>query len=372
MKKVLFAGGGTLGPVTPLLAVIGEIRRLRPEVECVFVGTPDGPERTLVEEMGLRFVPLAAPKLRRYFDLRTLALPLDFARALWQASRLVAREKPDVIVGAGGYVSVPLGFAAKLRLPVGRQGAIKLLIHQQDVTPTMSNKLLAPFADAITVTFEASFKDFPAGKTAAVGNPVRMEFEEGDRAKGLKLLGFSGERPVVLVLGGGTGSAFINELILLASALWTGFADLAHITGYDRAPTTPPPLEHPERYRQIEFIGKDIAHCLAAADVVISRAGLGTLTELAALSKPVILIPIAESHQEKNAEYVVERGGARMFRELDLTPEQLVTFTRDLVRKPEDARRLGRGLNALFRPGARRALAEKVLSLLSWRESHKP
>lgn len=356
--KLLFAGGGTLGPVTPLLAVAEEIRRKKPDAECVFVGTPDGPERRLVEEAGMRFLPLAAPKLRRYFSLETLFLPFDLSVAMLRAGAILSKEKPEAVIGAGGYVQVPIMLAARLR-------GVKTLIHQQDVAPSLSNRLLAGWVSAITVTFQASLADFPKGKTALIGNPVRREIEEGNRAKGLAMLGTAGERPVVLAFGGGTGSVFLNELIASASPLWTGFADLVHITGIEKTSVRLPQLTHPERYHRFDFVGKDIAHLMAAADVVISRAGMGTLTELAALAKPVILVPIAESHQEKNAEYVVERGGARMFRELDLTPEQLVTFTRDLLKKPEEARRLGLGLQALFRIGAREALAEKVLGLLS-------
>lgn len=354
--KILFAGGGTLGPITPLLAVADEVRRLEPRAECVFVGTPEGPERRLVEEAGARFLALDAPKFRRYFSLKTLALPLALAAAVWRAGAILAAEKPDAVVGAGGYVQVPVILAAKLR-------GVKTLIHQQDVVPSLSNRLVAGLVSAATVTFEASLRDFP--KAEVVGNPVRPAIEAGDRAKGLALLGATGERPVVLAFGGGTGSVFLNELIASASPLWTGFAELAHITGLEKVPARMPKLTHPERYHRFDFVGADIAHLMAAADVVISRAGMGTLTELAALAKPVILVPIAESHQERNAEYVVERGGARMFRELDLTPEQLVTFTRDLLKKPDDARRLGNGLQALFRPGAREALARKALALVS-------
>jgi len=356
--KILFAGGGTLGPVTPLLAVAEEIRRKEPGAECVFVGTPDGPERRLVEEAGMRFLPLDAPKLRRYFSLRTLAMPFELGASVWKAGAILSREKPDAVVGAGGYVQVPLILAARLR-------GVKAVIHQQDVVPSLSNRLVAGRAAAITVAFEPSLADFPKGKAAVIGNPVRRAVEEGDRAKGLAMLGVTGDLPVVLAFGGGTGSVFLNELIASASPLWTGFAELAHITGLEKTPVRLPQLTHPDRYHRFDFVGKDIAHLMAAADVIISRAGMGTLTELAALSKPVILVPIADSHQEKNAEYVVERGGARMFRELDLTPEQLVTFTRDLLKKPDEARRLGHGLQALFRPGAREALAEKVLALVS-------
>lgn len=355
--KILFAGGGTLGPVTPLLAVIDEIKRARPDVECVFVGTPQGPERRLIEEAGVRFIALSSPKFRRYVDLRTLALPFEFAAALWRAGRIVGREKPDAVVGAGGYVQVPIGYAAKL---AGK----KLLIHQQDVVPSLSNRLLAPFADVITTTFDISVNDYPAGKVRVTGNPVRRAIEEGSVERGRELLGFSGERPIVLAFGGGTGSEFMNDLIASAAAHWTGFADLAHITGLEKSPARMPPLAHPDRYRRLEFVGADMAHLLAAADVVIARAGMGTLTELAALSKPAILVPIADSHQEKNAEYVVEHGGARMFRELDLTPEQLVTFAHDLLRKPDEGRRLGARLRSIFRPDARAELASAVLSLL--------
>ena len=355
--KILFAGGGTLGPVTPLLAVIDELKRVRPEVECVFAGTPAGPERRLVEEAGIRFLALDAPKLRRYADARTLLAPFFLLRAVWRAGRVLTAEKPNLVVGAGGFVQVPLGLAAKAR-------GIKVLVHQQDVVASLSNKLLAPLADAITATFDVSLKDFSKKKTIVIGNPVRRSIEEGDRVKGLSALGFSGDRPIVFALGGGTGSVFLNEKLVDAAPHLTGFADVAHLTGLEKAHPSPK-LEHPERYRQMEFLGADMAHALAAADVVVCRAGLGTLTECAALSKAVILVPIADSHQEKNAELVVERGGARMFRERELTSESLMNAVRDLLKHPDDARRLGASLHVLFQPHAREALVEKILSLLS-------
>ena len=355
--KFLFSGGGTLGPVTPLIAVMEELRAKDPKYEFLFVGTTDGPERKLVEAGGFRFAGVSSPKLRRYFDWRTLLLPFQFAASIFRAWALMVRERPDVVVGAGGFTSVPMGLAAKL---AGK----KLFIHQQDVIPSLSNRILAPFADAVTVTFEVSARAFPAGKTSVIGNPVRPVFEKGSRDKGLELLGFKGDVPVVMAVGGGTGSAFMNELILLGSPLWTGFCDIVHITGLEKVPSRKPSLTHPDRYRVVEFVGEDIVHYYAAADVIISRAGLGTMTELATLSKPVIFIPIPDSHQEANAAYVVERSGARMFRELDLTPEQLVTFTRELLKKPDDMQRLGHGLHELFVPNARQEMAQKILSLL--------
>ncbi len=355
--KILFAGGGTLGPVTPLLAAIDELRRIRPDVECVFVGTPAGPERRLVEEAGVRFLALEAPKLRRYFDAETLRLPFDFARAFWNADRIVAKEKPNLIVGAGGYVQVPIALAGRLR------GA-KVLIHQQDVVTSLSNALVAWISVAITLAFDVSLKNFPWKKSSVIGNPVRRVIEEGDRKKGLEILDLSGERPIVLALGGGTGSVFLNGKIVETAPMLTGFADLVHLTGLDKIPPLPT-LAHPERYRRVEFIGQEIAHVLAAADVVICRAGMGTLTELAALAKPVILVPIAGSHQEKNAELIVDNGGAKMFREAELVPETLSATVHELLKQPQHAERLGLSLQKLFRPHARAALVEKILSLLS-------
>lgn len=354
--KILFAGGGTLGPVTPLLAVISELRKRAPGAKVVFVGTPRGPERILVEDMDIPFLTIEAPKLRRYLDWRNALIPFEMARSLAQALRLVREASPDVVVGAGGYTSVPLGLAAKL---LGK----RLLIHQQDVAPSLSNRLLAPFADAVTVAFESSLRDFPPKKTRLAGNPVRPLFDRGDAAKGRRLLGIESGLPVVLVVGGGTGSSTLNEIVFLGSQAWTAFAELVHITGLEKSPHRPPALERPERYHQLDFVGEDIVHLFAAADVVVSRAGLGTMTELAALSKPVILVPIPDSQQEKNAAYVAERGAGRVFREIDLTPEQLVTMTRALLDDPEKAREMGRRLHDLFRPGAREAVAEEIMKL---------
>lgn len=356
MPRYLFTGGGTLGPVTPLLAVMEELRTREPDAKFLFVGTPEGPERKLVEADGFRFVGLASPKLRRYFDWRNFLIPLELGRSVLTALAIMGRERPDVVVGAGGYTSVPVGIAAKL---AGR----RLLIHQQDVVPSLSNKLLARLADEVTCAFDVSRRDFPAGKASVVGNPVRPIFERGDRARGLELMGFTGERPIVMALGGGTGSIFMNELFALGSPLWEDFCDLVHVTGQGKASIKLPSLEHPERYRRIEFLGADIAHYFAAADIVIARAGTGTLTELAALSKPLILIPLAGTQQEANATYVVERGGAWMFRELDITPEQLVTFTHGLLGRPGDMAKLGAALHGLFHPGARAVLADHIQEL---------
>lgn len=354
--KILFTGGGTLGPVTPLLAVITELKKRDSSVQIVFVGTYRGPEKRLVDKLGIPFIALEAPKLRRYLSLSNLLIPFELGKSLAAARKILKKEKPDIVVGAGGYTSVPVGLMAKLMKK-------KLLIHQQDVVPSLSNRILAPFADHITVTFEKTLTAFPERKTTLSGNPVRPAFEKGDAEKGRALLGIKGKRPVVLATGGGTGSAFLNEIILLGTPRWTKFADIVHITGLEKSPMHPPSLEFPERYHMLDFVGEDIVHYFAAADVVITRAGLGTTTELAALKKPIVIVPIPDSHQEVNAAYIAERHAGRVFRELDLTPEQLVTFTKVLLEKPEEMGAMAKNLNAIFQPGAREAIADKILEV---------
>lgn len=358
--KVLFAGGGTLGPVTPLLAVAHELKKTFSEADIVFVGTPDGPERRLIEKAGFRFLSLTAAKLHRHTVPRNLALPFRLGASFFKALRIIRAEDPDIVVGAGGYTSVPMGLAAKVR---GK----RLLIHQQDVVPSLSNRILARVADAITVTFEKSMDDFPSAVAELTGNPVRPVFESGDRTRGLELLGFDDKRPVVLVTGGGTGSVRLNEAVLRALPDLTLFADVAHITGLGKSFGGSLPLTHPERYRRMDFVGEDIVHIFAAADVVIARAGLATSTELAALKRPVILVPIADSHQEANAAFIVAHGGGILLEERDLSSEKLTAVIRHALSESESLEAMGEALHHLFVPGARKAVVNRIKELLGKR-----
>ena len=153
--KILFSGGGTLGPVVPLLAVWDQIVKRSPvPVEAVWVGTPDGPERNVVKKKGLRFISLSAPKLRRYFALQTLVLPFIFAAAFFRAFYLLKKERPSVVISAGGYTSVPIHLAAWLL-------RIVAFVHQQDVVVGLTNKIIAPKATSVTCAFKESLAHLP-------------------------------------------------------------------------------------------------------------------------------------------------------------------------------------------------------------------
>ncbi|MBI3115503.1 MAG: undecaprenyldiphospho-muramoylpentapeptide beta-N-acetylglucosaminyltransferase [Candidatus Kerfeldbacteria bacterium] len=349
-RSIVFGGGGTAGSVTPLLAVAEQLQRRR-AARCVFVGTARGPERTLVRAAGFAFVAIPAGKLRRYRSWSNVVDVFRAAAGLVASVRLLRREKPDVVVGAGSYVSVPLGWAARaLGIPV--------LIHQPDVLPGLANRLLARFAQTITVTFPQVQKRFPAGRTIVTGNPVRAAVVAGDRERGRARFSVPPGRPVVLCLGGGTGALTLNRLIASAAPAISSRASLIHVTGVGKAPAVEPVAG----YQPVAFLTTDLPDVLAAADVVVSRAGLGTLSELAALRKPVIVVPLPDSHQEANAKYLAEAQAALILDQSTLTPDGVVAAVRTLLDDRVQRTSLGTRLHDLI-PNGTASVANEVLTL---------
>lgn len=310
--RVLLAGGGSGGSSAPVLAVAQELRRRRP-CQFLYVGTSSGPERQLVERLGIPFRAVQTGKLRRYWSVHNLIdlfrLPLGLAESV----ALAAGFRPHVAFAAGGFAAVPPLLAARLlRVPV--------VIHQQDVEPGLANRILAPFAAGITVAFPPSRDHFPASRTKVTGNPVRAEILAGRREEGIRRFGLQEDLPMVLVTGGGTGALGINRLIAQAAPQLALSCQILHITG--RGKETPTPELGP-RYRRVEFLVEGMGDALAAADLVVSRAGLSTLAELAALGKPSILIPMPRSHQNANAALFSAAKAAEVLQEEGLAAGQL-------------------------------------------------
>lgn len=351
--RCLLSGGGTAGSVTPLLALVDQLRPRHEHIEFLFVGTPTGPERTLVKQVGIEFMSIASGKLRRYWSWQNLR---DLGRT-WtgyrQAAHIVRTWKPQVAVSAGSFVSVPVIWAAH------RQG-VATLVHQQDIRPGLANRLMSPAADRITVTFESSTRSFPTKKVHWIGNPVRPEVRRGNEAEGRRLFHLSDQRPVLLVLGGGTGSATMNTLVgTMVDKLvehWT----VIHVTGHHR-PTVD--VRHPD-YQRYEFLTAELPHAMAVADVVISRAGLGALSELAALGKATIFIPLPGTHQMENAERVAQAKAAIVMSESTDLQTQLFDVIERLRLDSDERRRLGQTLRQFDRPEATAAMADEVMHLL--------
>jgi UDP-N-acetylglucosamine--N-acetylmuramyl-(pentapeptide) pyrophosphoryl-undecaprenol N-acetylglucosamine transferase len=401
-KKILLTGGGTGGSVSPLLAIAeglsphppllirrggGRAEQGRGEVDFLFVGTKNGPEREMVasaslstgEREGIEFRAISAGKFRRYFSFKNLTDLFLMKLGFFQAFFIILKWKPDLIISAGSFVSVPVVWAGWiLRVPI--------LIHQQDVRAGLANKLMAPFAKIITVTFEESLKDY--GKKAVwTGNPARQGLiQKNNKAKKQKnnqqtkaedaplLKGGRGVKnekeennlPVVLVIGGGTGAVAINELVWKSLDELTKFCNIIHVTGKEKAPLIKGDRGIiKDNYKSFEFLNREqIAEAYATADIVVSRAGMGVLSELSNLGKPAILIPMPDSHQEENAGIFKEKEAAVVLEQKKLTPEELIKNIKKLLDDEILRKKLSSNIEKVIKKGANEKIAERIKNLL--------
>ena len=345
--KIVLAGGGTGGSVTPLLALADEIRKSHPETELVFIGTKNGPEQGLVREQGIPFRTVASGKLRRYADWRNVTDLLQIIWGFLQALAYFLKWKPDLILGAGGYVEVPVMWAGKL-------AGARIGIHQQDVEAGLANRLVAPIANQITAAYEYPSWPFPKSKTTITGNPVRSIVRSGNRTEGMERLHLDGTKPVVLVMGGGTGAQGINNLLRDALPNLVKFCQVIHVTGKDKDASGTG-----EGYQSYAFLpGKELADAYAASDLIIARAGLSTITECIALKKPTILIPLPESHQEANAAYFAGHGAFLTLPQRS-PADRLIAMVQSVLNDQAQQTALQTGLEKLVAPDA----AKKVLAV---------
>ncbi len=311
--KVLLTGGGTLGSVTPLLAVVTD---LHPEA-TYWIGTMRGVERSFIEKEGIRFFPIVSGKLRRYFDWRTLIVPFFIGVGFAHALILLVRLRPSCIIGAGGYVQVPVIFAGwLLRIPS--------YIIQLDYRAGLSNRLVVPLAQKVFVVFDDTARAFPQAKTLVVGSCVRPVFRNG-------VVQGKDRRPLLLVLGGGTGASSLNAILWEAVSRLTVLCDVAHVTGAGKGRVATLP-----HYTSYELLTDALPTFIAWADVVVTRAGMGTLSELAAQAKPAIVVPLPNTSQGENAALLAKNDAAVVIEQKSFTPDKLVAIVTELL---SDSRR---------------------------------
>ena len=340
--RILLAGGGTAGHINPALAIAGFIRGKDKNAEILFVGNKGGMEDTLVPKAGfdMKFIHISGFQRRltpaaMKENVLTLKRTFDSSR---ESKKIIEEFKPDICVGTGGYVSGPvLRTAAKMGIPT--------VIHEQNAYPGITNKMLAKNANKVMLAVKDAEKYFDKKSNCVVtGNPVRREIIEADKYTARKELGLD-ERPVVLSFGGSLGAKKINEGMAGLIARSGKDGEYQHIHGYGRNG-----LWFPDYIRERgvdvrkcpnldvrEYID-NMATCMAAADLVISRAGAITLSEIQALGKPAILIPspnVAENHQYHNAMALVNNRAAEIIEEKDLT-EELVIEKADSLLKDKD------------------------------------
>jgi UDP-N-acetylglucosamine--N-acetylmuramyl-(pentapeptide) pyrophosphoryl-undecaprenol N-acetylglucosamine transferase len=279
--KIIMTGGGSAGHVTPNLALIPKLKDKGYEVE--YIGTKDGIERKIIEDVKIRYNIISSGKLRRYFDVKNFTDPFKVIKGIFDAQRIIKKAKPNVVFSKGGFVSVPVVIGAYLnRVPV--------ISHESDITPGLANKLSLPYCSKICVTFPEALKHIKGDKGVLTGTPIRKEIFEGSRDEALRLCGFAPNKPVLLVIGGSLGAKAINDTVrAILKDLLTTYS-IIHICGKGNLDEK---LIDLMGYKQFEFVSDELPHFMQAADIVISRAGANVMFELLALKKPTLLIPLS-------------------------------------------------------------------------------
>ncbi len=315
MKKIVLTGGGTLGHVTPHLALIPHLQESGYEIH--YIGTEKGMERDKMASVpGVTYHAVKSGKLRRYFSWQNFTDPFRVIAGAFQASHVIGKIKPDVVFSKGGFVAVPVVFGAWVH-------HVPVLCHESDLTPGLANKLCKPFARKIATTFPECAAALGT-KAEMTGTPLRPELFCGSRVKGLALLHFDGTKPILLMMGGSSGAQAVNKALREALPQLTEQFDVAHICGKGNLDAS---LEGTAGYTQVEFLDADLPDVLAAADLVLSRAGSNALCEFQALDKPLLLVPYpkgaSRGDQILNAQSYEKRGLCRVLLQENMTADTL-------------------------------------------------
>jgi UDP-N-acetylglucosamine--N-acetylmuramyl-(pentapeptide) pyrophosphoryl-undecaprenol N-acetylglucosamine transferase len=316
-KRVIISGGGTGGHIFPAISIANALRRIDPEIEILFVGAEGRMEMEMVPAAGYKIVTLPVAGFHRSITLKNFVVLYKLATSLFKAKDIISDFKPDVAVGVGGYASGPI-----LR-QAGKRG-IPTLIQEQNSYAGITNKLLSKKASVICVAYEGMEKYFPAGKIIKTGNPVRQNFDNINDLRNEALAHFrlNSRSPVILILGGSLGAGTINrsladniEKIKSSGCQWLWQTGRHYFDEMSAVVTQ----SAPENISIHSFI-KRMDFAFAAADIIISRAGAGTISELCIVGKPVILVPspnVAEDHQARNALALTYKNAAIMVKDED-------------------------------------------------------
>jgi len=317
--KILLTGGGTLGSVTPLLAIVEAWRKRDATVEFVWIGTQNGQERKLVEEeYAIRFFQIPIARFPRYVSLEWLYLPIQFLRAIVKCTSIMRKEKPNVVIGAGGFTQVPVMIASWMM-------RVKSTALQTDVQILLSTKIVLPFVSYVIAAWEQTVNLKPS----FFGVPVRESLLRGSKEKAIAHFHLDKNKLTVLVFGGGTGASWLNEKIFEIAPQLCQKTNVLHLTGSGKRCELAPIAG----YVVVESLGKEMADAYAVADLVVARAGMGTIAEISALRKPAILIPIPNSLQEDNASAL--QNSARILDQENTTSQVLLNEIRLLLDNPQ-------------------------------------
>ena len=327
MKHIVLTGGGTAGHLTPNIALIPKLRELGYKI--AYIGSYEGIEKKLIEELGIPYYGISSGKLRRYFDLKNFSDPFRVLKGFSQARKILKELKPDVVFSKGGFVTVPVVIAAKrLKIPA--------LINESDMTPGLANKLCLSSASRICCNFPETVANLPADKAVLTGTPIRQELLSGNAENGRKFCGFTAYKPVLLVIGGCLGAASVNDNVRKILPELLKEFQVVHLCGKGK---TDESLTGTAGYVQYEYIQDELPDLFAMADIVISRAGANAICEIRELHKPNLLIPLSANasrgDQILNARSFERQGFSVVLEEEELTNDVLLSSINHLYENRE-------------------------------------
>lgn len=362
-KKVIVSGGGTGGHIFPALSIANALKRLDHEIEILFVGAEGKMEMEKVPEAGYKIVGLPVRGLQRRLTLENVKVLLNLWKSLRKAKKILKEFKPDVVVGVGGYASGPIG-------RVAANAGIPLVLQEQNSYAGVTNKILAKKAKKICVAYEGMERFFEKDKIIFTGNPVRKDLlkASGEREEGIHFYGLETSRITVLVTGGSLGAGSINKAMvkhLEEISNWDNVQVLWQCGGYYYE-TLKRQLEEnlPANVKLLPFLKRmDLAY--ACADLVVARAGAGTISELCLLGKAVVLVPspnVAEDHQTKNAMALVNKEAAVMIKDAEVE-DRLGNILSGLLNREEQRRQLSSNILKLAVKDSDEIIAKEIIKL---------
>jgi UDP-N-acetylglucosamine--N-acetylmuramyl-(pentapeptide) pyrophosphoryl-undecaprenol N-acetylglucosamine transferase len=362
-KKIILSGGGTGGHIYPAIAIANELKSRFPDAKFLFVGASNKMEMQKVPQAGYDIKGLWIAGLQRKLTFQNALFPIKLISSLWKSFWIIKRFKPSVVIGTGGFASGPLLFMANwLGIPT--------VIQEQNSFPGITNKLLSKKANKICVAYEGLERFFPKEKLILTGNPVRQDLLEinSKREEGIEYFKLNPNKKTLLILGGSLGARRINQLIEKELPFFEKQnIQIIWQCGKLYSPPTPEGGANLETVQILPYIEKmDLVY--AAADFVISRAGASSVSELAIVGKPVIFIPspnVAEDHQTKNAQAIVNKSGAIMLKESELD-EKFETVFSNLINDSNLQNELSKNIKSLALPNATIQIVDEIEKLIKF------
>ena len=345
MCKILFVGGGSIGHIAPAIAVWQEFASVHPNSEAHFICSQRTEDSSFLLNQDLPYTTISATRL-------SWNIPWNFFKAYRKTSKIIDKFKLDIIFSKGGYVSVPACFAAH------RKG-VPIVLHESDTVSGRANWLASHLASRICTGFPTINH---GDKYVTTGNPIRTNITNGTREEGLRITGFSGTRPVLLVIGGSQGAQALNTATSELLTDLKDVCDIIHITGRGKGEET-----STANYWAKPFIEEELKHLYAITDIALSRAGAGSISELAANSIASILVPlrgVGHDHQQKNAEYVKQEGGCILLQQ-NVLQEKLCALIKQLTEDDELRSKLSNGIHALHQKNAPQKIQRVLEETLS-------